>query len=596
MDLSTIEGATATVEEVERLRRQWIRDPSQPFRILLPNQAQGIVFWAGLCRDIQPYDRTEGDNDPIVVFSQFYIDSDDARAEEIKRSLVLVANNKSISRVYLINERIYTAEEMGFDTLEDSLIFDEKIVQVDHGSRMTYKAVFDYVDTNKIEGHIVICNSDIFFDQTVDNVRRLGMKEDARALCLLRYEYDGEDKLKNCELFGPRADSQDTWVIHSSHIPKDSLRKPFDMALGIPGCDNKMTYLLQISGIECFNIPEHVRTYHYHRSEKRNYDSTTKRVAMPWVSLVPNVPGENNECVAHSYNLQYENDRLHDYVSQKLMENKPFIIPRIAGVENNVALSSVIIGQGGMCEEDFWRDSAPRLRKIMKNNAGIRLDTMSDIHAYANLYLQAFHRCEMYFDWEPWGNVYPGIRDSHEFITNNFTQERVWSLALDVFHNVNRRPWTLSLRGKRLLIISTFADSIKEKIDILPKLYGVDLFPECTFTFLKPPQTQGDNDSKPFKEELGLFGSKIADIKNTFDVALVACGGYGNPLLGMLHNMEVSAIYIGGVLQMYFGVYGTRWLRERPDIMRLYLNKHWSRPKSDEKPKGHEKVESSCYW
>ena len=461
---------------------------------------------------------------------------------------------------------------------------------------MTYKAVFDYVKEHDIIGHIVICNSDIFFDQTITNVRRLDMKEEARALCLLRYEYDGEEKLADCEMFGPRADSQDTWIIHSNHIPASKLRKPFDMALGIPGCDNKMTYLLQISGIECFNVPEHVHTYHYHRSDKRNYDSSTKRVPMPWVSLIPNVPGESNECVPHSYNLQYENDRLHDYVAGKLLEGVPFIIPRIAGVENNVALASVMIGQGAASESSFWHDTAPKLCQIMKNNAGVRLDSMLDIHSYANMYLQAFHRCDMYFDWEPWGNVYPIIRDSHEFVTNNFTHERIWSLALDVFHNVHRRPWTWSLRGKRLLIVSTFADSIEEKVPVLPEIYGVDLFPECTFTFLKPPQTQGKNPSRPFKEELGLFGSRIADVKDKFDVALVACGGYGNPLMGMLHDMGVSAIYIGGVLQMYFGVYGARWLRERPDIMRLYLNKHWSRPKSEEKPRGHEQVEGNCYW
>jgi hypothetical protein len=60
--------------------------------------------------------------------------------------------------------------------------------------------------------------------------------------------------------------------------------------------------------------------------------------------------------------------------------------------------------------------------------------------------------------------------------------------------------------------------------------------------------------------------------------------------------MGKSSVYVGGVLQMYFGVYGERWLKERPDIMRLYMNKHWSRPNEDEKPQGFESVEDSCYW
>jgi hypothetical protein len=60
--------------------------------------------------------------------------------------------------------------------------------------------------------------------------------------------------------------------------------------------------------------------------------------------------------------------------------------------------------------------------------------------------------------------------------------------------------------------------------------------------------------------------------------------------------MGKSAIYVGGVLQMYFGIYGERWLRERSDIMRMYLNKHWSRPKENERPKNYKEVEKSCYW
>jgi hypothetical protein len=53
---------------------------------------------------------------------------------------------------------------------------------------------------------------------------------------------------------------------------------------------------------------------------------------------------------------------------------------------------------------------------------------------------------------------------------------------------------------------------------------------------------------------------------------------------------------VGGVLQMYFGIYGMRWMRERKDIMNLYLNEYWSRPKEDERPEGYKNVEKSAYW
>jgi hypothetical protein len=47
---------------------------------------------------------------------------------------------------------------------------------------------------------------------------------------------------------------------------------------------------------------------------------------------------------------------------------------------------------------------------------------------------------------------------------------------------------------------------------------------------------------------------------------------------------------------MYFGIYGSRWERERADILSLYKNEHWTRPKETERPQGFKNVEESCYW
>ena len=48
--------------------------------------------------------------------------------------------------------------------------------------------------------------------------------------------------------------------------------------------------------------------------------------------------------------------------------------------------------------------------------------------------------------------------------------------------------------------------------------------------------------------------------KLDFDIALLGCGGYGLPLCNFIHKeMEKSTIYIGGGLQLLFGVMGKRW-------------------------------------
>ena len=133
-------------------------------------------------------------------------------------------------------------------------------------------------------------------------------------------------------------------------------------------------------------------------------------------------------------------------------------------------------------------------------------------------------------------------------------------------------------------------------MDIRDKIYGKDLFPNCQFILLKPPQTQGDEDCEEFYVEFNKFCSEVLKVKDEFDVALCSCGGYGNPICAFIYNLGKSAIYVGGVLQMYFGIYGERWLKERKDVIRLYLNEHWSRPKISERPKAANEIEEGCYW
>ena len=96
--------------------------------------------------------------------------------------------------------------------------------------------------------------------------------------------------------------------------------------------------------------------------------------------------------------------------------------------------------------------------------------------------------------------------------------------------------------------------------------------------------------------EFTYFCKQIKKIENEFDVALCSCGGYGNPICSYIYSLNKSAIYVGGVLQMYFGIYGNRWLTERKESMKLYMTTDWKRPSEHEKPLNHNTIESGCYW
>ena len=62
--------------------------------------------------------------------------------------------NQDIDKIYLLNEKIYTHEELKVNS--------DKIVQENIEKRLKFSDVFNYVQENNIEGYIVIVNSDFF--------------------------------------------------------------------------------------------------------------------------------------------------------------------------------------------------------------------------------------------------------------------------------------------------------------------------------------------------------------------------------------------------------------------------------------------------
>jgi hypothetical protein len=482
----------------------------------------------------------------------------------------------------------------------------EKIVQTNIGKRLEYRHVFKYIEEQQITGYHVIINSDIMLDNTISNLYLSDIHSHKKMFALLRYEWNKKYPIKS-KLFGFRFDSQDTWIFHSNFPITENQQKIFNFQFGKPGCDNKMIYLMKILGYEVINDPGFIKTYHNHSSQVRSY---TKQdvISKPWGVIVPtNV--HYSKCppsLGIDLSLIYtqtnkfsemmieDNTKLHDYILSNISSNKQFIIPRIAGIENVYAFIGEVIQKSGLKEQhvDYFKKSL----RTMKNNAGIQLTTIDSIIQYSNLYCDAFDNCEIYAGWETWGGVYPYIAQSQDYFKNKYNKPLIWAFSFDIFHYIYSTPWTHALKGKRILIVSSFAESITEKVPIREKIYGVDLFPDCEITTICPPQTQGENPSEEFITELVAFEKRLDEIKDTYDIALVSCGGYGNLVCNSIYKQGKSAIYVGGVLQMYFGILGNRWLMERPDAVRLFLNSHWTRPKDSEKPSGHENIEKSCYW
>jgi hypothetical protein len=500
--------------------------------------------------------------DPIHFVTQYYLDADEERRREITEALRRNVENPHIDSITLLNERLYSWAELGIKETP-------KVEQVVVGRR----ALFSDLLAPRKFGFVVAANTDIFLDGSVALLRDFDLHERPAFFALLRYEYTNKD-LEQCPIFGPRADSQDTWIWHSSlELPL----RIFDFELGRAGCDNKLCYLLSLCGVEVYNDPLHVKTYHSHASLERAYKTNGAPVIPnPYCKIVPagfKQPWQDRWLI-DTYDLHLGNRRLYNYLKAA---KGPFVIPRVAGIENVTAHAALLN-----------KPLVSLQLAMMKNNTGVDLYEKGAQEAFAAAYWAPFERCELYASWEPWSTFSRHIVESQKYCKHRFQKPQFNSYVFDIFHFVYGTPWTNALAGKKVLIISAFADTMRTQ----PQPYRVDLFPNCQLSFMKPPMTQGLETNRGWFQEYADF---CANVKaQDFDVALCSCGGYGNPICGFIYSLGKSAIYVGGVLQMYFGIYGTRWLKERPDVLRLHLKEGWQRPK--ERPKGFKEIEDACYW
>jgi hypothetical protein len=198
----------------------------------------------------------------LWLIQQYYMPQQVKRRREINRCLAENVKCRYIDRIYLLNEDKF------YDQFPDDP--KEKIKERVVGKRLTYemviRTIYDEVPADTI---VVFSNSDIYLEESTRFLWSIDLKD--RFLSLLRW--DIPDDGSESKIFGPRDDSQDTWVLWSSSVKSRSW-KWSDLAFpfGKSGCDNAITTELLRQKFLVANPAYSIKTQHVHASEIRNYD------------------------------------------------------------------------------------------------------------------------------------------------------------------------------------------------------------------------------------------------------------------------------------------------------------------------------------
>jgi hypothetical protein len=167
-----------------------------------------------------------------------------------------------IDKILLLNEEDYSAKFPKSD----------KIIQEIIGHRMKYADVMRYIYEKVPEGTFVaFSNSDIYLDSTWSELWSVNIKD--KFLSLLRYE-EPQSTDEEAKLFGPREDSQDTWVVHADSVKSRVWNnfKDLDFEFGKAGCDNAINVEMLRKKFIVANPSLTFRTLHCHASQIRSYD------------------------------------------------------------------------------------------------------------------------------------------------------------------------------------------------------------------------------------------------------------------------------------------------------------------------------------
>lgn len=221
---------------------------------ILANQAAGIAL------EIKKEEKVP----ELWLLTQYYRPDKARREREIKKCLEMNVKCSIVDKIILLNET-----DLSKHFPSDP---SKKIKQVVMGKRLTYAAVLQWFQQNAPSNTIcVFANSDIFLDDSWKLLWSVDLRD--KFLSLLRY--DVQEDGSSSKLFGPRPDSQDTWVFLAESVKNRTFDwKDLDFPFGKAGCDNAINVEMLRKKFLIVNPAYSLRTHHLHTSAIRTYDPT----------------------------------------------------------------------------------------------------------------------------------------------------------------------------------------------------------------------------------------------------------------------------------------------------------------------------------
>lgn len=313
------------------------------------------------------------------------------------------------------------------------------------------------------------------------------------------------------------------------------------------------------------------RNFYFHKVIRRH-------IFEKYMNKDPYLPIYANQCVVSK-------KKTNRYIADMIQSGKPFMVARFGNTELLVMISVLKRRLFGNVPENEARFQ--EWFQKLEEGAGFFPGKPELAEDFTDLMLECSKQVDM-------------LAMFHCFMDDYMVTEYMPDCKVTFLNHIEpwrcKEPWTAALKGKKVLVIHPFEESIQNQYEKRVLLFpGTEVLPDFELKTLKAVQTIAGETDERFESWFEALEYMYTEaMKIDFDVAIIGCGAYGFPLAAKLKKAGRQAIHMGGVTQILFGIKGRRWV-DNPRA-EVDFNDAWVYPNEDETPKNCKVVENHCYW
>lgn len=272
-------------------------------------------------------------------------------------------------------------------------------------------------------------------------------------------------------------------------------------------------------------------------------------------------------------------------INSFLKEGKPCLIGKIGSAELQM-MYAFFYGKHYNTKPD-WGE---RLERDIDIVAGVFPREEQSRIDFCNFFAECLPNTDILAAWNP------GMDNFEQKLIKNHNRDCVLIDLCSLEPYYSGLPWSQYLEGKKVLVVSCFAESIKAQYQKRHLLWAnPKVLPNFELLTINHPTSKSISNNNPYERWADMVDDICGKIDALdYDTLLVGAGAASLIYANHAKLNGKQAIHLGGSLQILFGIKGKRW--DNMEKINCFYNDSWCRPLPSETPTNYKEAENGCYW